>query len=197
MDMRMDEWGVDLCVTASQKCLGAPPGLSPVAVSPRAWQQMGAQRRGRPHGWYLNLLVWRDFADKWGDWHPHPVTMPVNIVLALLESMKEIVEEGLDARCHRHAETAAYLRQGLRELGFRILADESVASGSVTTAIAPEGVPSKAISDYLLRERNIMVAFAHAHLKERAIRIGHMGANATREKADLLLEGIRAALKRP
>ncbi|MBM4079229.1 MAG: alanine--glyoxylate aminotransferase family protein [Planctomycetes bacterium] len=192
MEMRMDEWGVDLCVTASQKCLGAPAGLSPVAVSQRAWRLIKA---AQPSGWYLNLLVWQDFAAKWGDWHPHPVTMPVNIVLALLESTKEILEEGLEARFRRHADAAAHLRRSLRDLGFSILADEAVASGSVTTAIAPEGIPSKAISDYFLRERNTMVAFAHAHLKDRAIRIGHMGANATRGKVDLLLDGIRDALR--
>jgi alanine-glyoxylate transaminase/serine-glyoxylate transaminase/serine-pyruvate transaminase len=76
--IEVDAWGIDLCPSASQKCLGATPGLAPVSISAKAWKMID-RSDAKAHGWYTNLQVWREYARDWGDWHPTPVTMPVSI----------------------------------------------------------------------------------------------------------------------
>src|SRR5207302_8831955 len=71
----MDAWGVDLCVTVANKCLGGPIGVAPVAAGPRAVEAL-ADGRPKAVGWYLNLATWRRYAEAWSGWHPHPSTMP-------------------------------------------------------------------------------------------------------------------------
>ena len=78
----LDEWQIDLCATASQKCLGAPPGLAPVALNERAWEMID-RKPSKAHGWYTDLRVWRQYSIDWGDWHPTPITMATSIVSAL------------------------------------------------------------------------------------------------------------------
>jgi alanine-glyoxylate transaminase/serine-glyoxylate transaminase/serine-pyruvate transaminase len=78
--LKMDAWGIDLCVSASQKGLEAPPGLGLVAVGTKGWERV--EQVNSP-GWYLNLKTWKDYEEKWGDWHPHPVTQAVNNIKAL------------------------------------------------------------------------------------------------------------------
>jgi alanine-glyoxylate transaminase/serine-glyoxylate transaminase/serine-pyruvate transaminase len=77
----MDGWGADLCVTVANKCIGGAIGVAPVAAGPRALEAL-ADGRPKAAGWYLNLATWREFADKWSGWHPHPTTMPTNVVEA-------------------------------------------------------------------------------------------------------------------
>jgi len=189
IEMQFDAWDIDVCATASQKALGCAPGLSPVAVGKNAWEVMDA--KGPAPSWYLSLQFWRDEAVRRADWHPHPVTMPVNLVLALRVSMQQILAEGLAQRFERHARVAKRLRDGLRGIGFSVLADESAASGTVTTALTPDGVSGPDLQRRLLEKHNIMVAFAHDPIKQNAIRIGHMGVNASEEKVDLVLDVLR------
>ena len=101
MPVRMDEWGIGLCASASQKCLGAPPGLATVAVSPAAWSLID-RVENKGHGWYLNLRVWRQFATEWADWHPFPITMATNNVLALRAGLQGLLAEGLEHRMERY-----------------------------------------------------------------------------------------------
>ena len=87
-----DAWGIDLCASATQKCLGALPGLAPISVSPKAWTLI--DRPGEMgHGWYTNLRTWRKYAKEWGDWHPTPVTMPVNLVR--ITCVTKLIAEGI------------------------------------------------------------------------------------------------------
>src|SRR5207237_1514810 len=80
--IEMDGWGIDVCVTVANKCLGGPVGVAPVAVGGRGWE---AVDDGRPKsaGWYLNLSTWRRYVETWGNWHPHPATMPTSAIAAL------------------------------------------------------------------------------------------------------------------
>ena len=134
-ELAMDDWGIDICVTASQKCLEAPPGLAPVAVSPRAWQIM--DRKGDfPSGWYLNLRIWRQFAEEWGDWHPFPITMATNNVRALRAALDKLFTEGLRHRINRYRETAQFIRVGLREMNFSLFVDGEYASSTITSCLS-------------------------------------------------------------
>ena len=190
-EIRFDEWGLTVCAGASQKALGAPPGVSPVAVGPAAWDAMGS-RQDVPRAWYLDLLVWQQHAIERADWHPFPVTMAVSTVVALRQSLREILDEGLAKRYERHAAVAARLREGLAELGFRSFARPGYESPTVTVAYPPEGVHPLELRSFLLREKDIMIAFAHE--QEKAIRVGHMGVNACNEKVDVLLAAIKEYL---
>ncbi|HKZ54458.1 MAG TPA: alanine--glyoxylate aminotransferase family protein [Anaerolineales bacterium] len=191
--LAMDDWGIDICVGASQKCLEAPPGLAPVAVSRRAWEIM--ERKGEfPAGWYLNLRIWRKYAQEWGEWHPFPVTLPTNIVLAFRAALDRLLEEGLEAHMSRYREAAQFVRTGLRELGFDLYVDGEIAS---TTLTAVRRLPSMDISDligYLLEERGIRVAGGLGATRGEIFRIGHMGKAAHPGVASLVLDALRAYL---
>jgi alanine-glyoxylate transaminase/serine-glyoxylate transaminase/serine-pyruvate transaminase len=191
----MDAWGIDICVSASQKCLGALPGLAPVAVSPRAWAIMDS-KPGRHHGWYLNLQVWRKFAQEWGDWHPFPVTMPTNNVLALRAGLQSLLADGLDARFRRYEALATRLRGGLRALGLRLFASEEHLAPILTGVYSPDGIPSSRIVNYLYTECGIKISGGFGdEVKERIFRIGHMGAAITEADIDALLAGLAAFMR--
>ena len=193
--LSMDEWGIDLCASASQKCLGAPPGLAQVAVSKRAWDIM-ASKPERNHGWYLNLQVWQQHARQWSDWHPYPVTMPTNTVLALRTSLQDLLAEGVANRIQHYSRLASRLRNGIRELGLRLFASEDCLAPVLTGVISPDGVPSSVIVNYLLNEHGIKISGGFGdEMKERIFRVGHMGPTLTESDIDDVLNGLDAFLK--
>ena len=190
----MDEWGIDLCVSASQKCLGAPPGLAPVAVSQRAWDIM-ASKPQRNHGWYLNLQTWQQHATDWKDWHPFPVTMATNNVLALRAGLRSLLAEGLAQRYRRYGELACQLREGIKRLGLQLFAPEERLAPILTGVLSPDGIPSGKIVSYLYMEHGIKISGGFGEgLQDRIFRIGHMGATITGEDIDAVLNGLAAFL---
>ncbi len=109
--VQMDAWNIDLCATASQKCLGAPPGLAPVAVGRRGWEFIDRFPTTN-HGWYTNLRTWRKYVHEWGDWHPFPITMATNNVLALKTSLDNLLREGVEYRMERYRRLASDFEMG-------------------------------------------------------------------------------------
>lgn len=191
----MDAWGIDLCISASQKCLGAPPGLAQVAVSSRAWDVM-ASKPQRNHGWYLNLQVWRDHAQRWADWHPYPITMPTSTILALRASLRNLVAEGLANRIQRYTWLARRLRSGLNDLGLRLFAPEEYLAPVLTGIMSPDGVPSSQIVNYLLEEHHIQITGGFGdEMKERIFRVGHMGPLISEQDIDAVLAGVGMFLR--
>src|SRR5689334_20069892 len=116
----MDAWGVDLCVTVANKCIGGAIGVAPVAAGSRA---LAALADGRPKaaGWYLNLATWKRFAEEWGGWHPHPTTVPTNVIEAFDVALSRLLDEGVEHRWHRLARARDRVREGLEEMGFPML----------------------------------------------------------------------------
>src|SRR5207247_2183755 len=108
--------GIDAGFSASQKCIAAPAGIAPVAVSRSLWESTDPKS---VEGWYLNLYTWDRYEREWGDWHPTPTTISSNLFYAFHRALKLLREEGLEARFARHAKVAARLRAGLAELGFK------------------------------------------------------------------------------
>jgi alanine-glyoxylate transaminase/serine-glyoxylate transaminase/serine-pyruvate transaminase len=192
-ELPVDEWGIDICTSASQKCLGAPPGLAIVSVSPKGWEQM---TRPGGRGWYLNLPLWDRYAIEWADWHPFPVTMPTSVVLALREGLRAIVAEGLENRLARYVRLATRLRTGLRELGLPPVMSDADSAPVLTAAWVPDGTTSTEIVEYLIREHGIQITRGFGELRERVIRIGHMGPVVDEELIDALLAGLRDFLAR-
>jgi alanine-glyoxylate transaminase/serine-glyoxylate transaminase/serine-pyruvate transaminase len=165
-----DEWGVDVAVTASQKCLMSGPGLSFAALSPRAW---AAVERARLPRNYWSFTAIRDEISR-----PRPETPgtpPVQLVLQVAEALRMIHEEGLDHVYRRHAAMAARVRTRIASLGLPEQCPDLRTHSPALTAIAlPPHVPPPAVRDGL-RARGILTAAGLGPFRAAGFRIGHMG----------------------
>jgi len=189
--LEMDAWDVDLCVGVSNKCLGGPVGLAPVAVGAHA-REVIEDGRPKAAGWYLNLATWRRYADQWGAWHPHPTTMPTQAIDALAVALEAIVARGLEAHQARLAAATARIRDGLRELGFELVVADGDAS-PVTTAVW--ALPGMDVDDYLAwlrRERRLRLGGGLGELAGRIFRVGTMGEAARPGVVDAYLSATAA-----
>lgn len=194
MPIEMDDWAIDFCASASQKCLGAPPGLAPVAVSQRGWEYI-ERNKNTGHGWYLNLGVWREYARDWGDWHPYPVTMATNNLCALNVALRNLSIEGIMPRLRRFRELAIRLRVGLRRIGMDPFTPDELLAPILTGAYGPPGVPTSKIIDYMATVHHIKIAGGLGpKLKDKIFRIGHMAPGLTEVDIDEVvaaLEGFK------
>lgn len=194
VELKAREWGIDLCISASQKGLEAPPGLAVVAISDLAWEIM---RKKAPtgHGFYLDLLTWRDFIENWGDWHPSVVTMPTSIILALRTSLLRLKQEGLQNRISRYRRVSRAVRLGLEAMGFQPIVKEEWAAPGITTVQPPEGIKPQDIQAYLLEKHNIAIALGAGEWRDKTIRIGHMGLGMESHHLVVLLWALEEALR--
>jgi len=188
--LEMDAWGIGICVSASQKGLESPPGLALVAVGETAWERI--ERIDRP-GWYLNLKVWKEYAKKWGGWHPQPVTHAVNNVRALKLGVERILNEGLAVRFQRHRKIAQQLRQGLCSLGLTPYVPDGFAAHGVTAVVGPAGRVDDLLA-CLREEHGLLLAGSLGELKGKIFRVGHIGPGASSEAVETLLSALEEAL---
>jgi alanine-glyoxylate transaminase/serine-glyoxylate transaminase/serine-pyruvate transaminase len=189
--LRVDDLGVDLFVTASQKGLEGPPGIGIVAASARGWDRLRA-RRGRCPSWYFDLLRW-DWHRTHDAWEPHPVTMPTTALMALHARVREILRVGLADWVGRRAALSARCRAGLAELGLHPVAAAGYQANLVVAAWAED--PDR-LADRVLRQAGIMVGRGLGPTEGRAIRVGLVGRNATEEMLDRLLYSLSEAVIR-
>ncbi|MCA1645717.1 MAG: alanine--glyoxylate aminotransferase family protein [Chloroflexi bacterium] len=188
----VDELGIDICYSGSQKCLSAPPGLAPMTLSDRARQAI-AQRRTPVQSWYLDLGL---HARLWGAEHIYHHTSPVLNVYALREALRMIDEEGLDQRFARHCVHAAALRAGLEALGLRQFAVAEHRLASVVTVLAPSGVSAAAVRNIVLDEFNLEISGGLGDYTDRMWRIGIMGHSAQQANVMLCLVALEHGLRR-
>lgn len=189
-EMQMDEWGIDLCVTGSQKGLGGAAGLGIVAVGPRAWERI-SQQVDACRSWYLDLRRWEWYAENWADWHPFPVTMPTAVILGLRAALQSLFRDGLEARLARYERLARQLRDGLRALGMELFVPETLMSSVLTAAYCPPGVTSGEVVRYLETQHRIKITGGFGPFKDRVVRIGHMGGAVSEADIEALLMGLR------
>ncbi|MDT8307526.1 MAG: alanine--glyoxylate aminotransferase family protein [Anaerolineae bacterium] len=186
----VDEWGIDVCYSGSQKCLSCPPGASPITLSPRALEKV-EQRRTPVTSWYLDLLLLREY---WGAPRKYHHTAPISTMYALHEGLRLVAAEGLEARWARHQEAAAQLYHGLEELGMTMHVPAEHRLAPLTTPRLPQGIDEAAIRRALLHDYNIEIAGSLGELAGQVWRIGLMGYSARRENVTLLLAALRALL---
>jgi aspartate aminotransferase-like enzyme len=167
-EFRMDEWGYDAVVTASQKGFAAPPGAAMVALSERAWQRTGAARVPR---YYFDLRRARDFARK-GE---TPWTPPISILYALDAALQRYHANGIEAAVARHARFAQTVRRELVRLGFTPVSRDGAHSPTVVAAYPPAGVDVKALLKRLREKHGIVLAGGQAELAGKVVRFGTMG----------------------
>ena len=187
--VNVDDMNIDCFVTGPQKGLEAPPGLGILALGPGGRGAVEARSR-RPATFYLDLKVWDRYRDEWGAWHPHPVTMPTSLVLALSSSLRRILEAGLDTWIERRAELAARCHAGLRDLGLEPVPEAGSEANLVGAMWADEPQRIQA----RLLTKGIMISGGLEPTMGRAIRVGLMGRTATPDMVDRVIEGVREAL---
>ena len=200
VELDFDGWGIDYAYSCSQKCVGAPPGMSPVAVSDRALERIEA-RAGSSLGprtagglpYSLDLLLLRDY------WVKRPMvyhhTAPVLHIYALHEALREVAVEGLEARWARHMEAGRFIQEQLRERGLELLADPEHQLPQLTAVRVPEGVDGKAVQTRILREHGIEIGGGLGPIAPAMWRLGLMGINARVSVAERLLEALDTVLE--
>ncbi len=165
---RMDEWGVDLVVTGSQKAWMAAPGLAMIAASERGWAAMETARMPR---FYLDLRAHRDAAAN----GQTPFTPAIAVVYQVDEGLRLMAAEGAENIFARHEACAAAARAGLGALGFELFADQRYASRTVTAANVPDDLDWKAFNADVKR-RGVVLAGGQGKLTGRIFRLGHLGS---------------------
>jgi len=164
----VDEWGIDLCVTGSQKCLACPPGLAMISVSEKAWETV-EKTATRPY--YLDLVSIREFCAR----RQTPFTPALPIFYALDEALKMIREEGLENRFKRHETCAKAFYRALEALGLTPYAKERVRSNTVITINAPAGVNVAEVREIMRKKYRVVIAGGIGKFKGSIFRIGCMG----------------------
>lgn len=190
----VDAWGIDVCVSVANKCLGTPPGVGLLSISPRAWE-MAAQNPS-PHGWYANLNTWHWHLENWGDWHPSPTTMPTNNVVALNTALKGIFERGVEEHFASFRRAAAHTREGMAEMGFTLLPDPQWAAPMISALNSRPDIDVEAMRAALLSDYGIMVSGGLGPLRGKVFRVGHMGRAREDQAVDALLAATRDYLTR-
>jgi aspartate aminotransferase-like enzyme len=181
MEVRPEEWGIDIVVTSSQKALMCPPGLTFLSVSQRAVE---AARRNRSFRHYWDLCKAVDFLSKKPP--QHPFTPAVNLVAASLAAVLLIREEGLENAWRRHRRMGQMARAGIKAMGLELFADEKYASDTLTAVKVPEGVSAKEIVRRMEQDFGIVIAGGNGKLKGSIIRIAHMGYISEEDVLDAL-----------
>jgi aspartate aminotransferase-like enzyme len=191
--INMDELGIAVLATVSSKCLAAPPGLTLVAVGERGWNVM--DKSGPPnHGWSQDLRVWREYDERWGDFHPSPTSMPTGLVLALGAALLRIARTGIGEHMAVMARAARRVREELARLGFKTMVTRDHSSPMVTAVSARPEFEISDLIGYLAREHDLIVAGGIGPLRGKMLRIGHMGKAATVQYATALLDAVRQFL---
>ena len=214
-DLRLDDWGIDICCTSSQKAVNAPQGVAIVAVSPKAWSVIEG-RKTPIYGLCLDLLYWRryhqgvvDGIKTWGAnsgvdasfseyKSVHGPSQSYVLIKALNAALDEILAEGLDNVVERHKLTAKALRAGLRAMGLRILASEKNAAPDATCAVLPgDSFDVKYFMRSLWENYGIATAGGSPEVEQQGyagFRVGTMGLVAQPESIYALLAAIEIVL---
>ncbi|MGP8071131.1 MAG: pyridoxal-phosphate-dependent aminotransferase family protein [Candidatus Bathyarchaeia archaeon] len=196
LPLEMDKWGLDYCVGCPSKCLSSISGVTPVAISKRVWEVVETEEHNA--GWYLDLKTYKRYFHDWGSWgHPYPTTIPIQAVIAIREAVNIIQREGLQ-NCHlRHQRSGKAVRAAVRAMGMKCLANEEIASPTVTPIIVGDDL-EKRVQAIMAEKHNIHVGVSL--VSPATIRFGHMGRSAY---PDLILgtisalESVLAELGRP
>ena len=190
VDVRVDEWGIDAVYGGTQKCLSAPPGLSPVSFGPRALEAID-RRRAKVQSWYLDVGLLRQY---WGVERAYHHTAPISCVYALHEALRIVLEEGLDARFARHRENHLRLRRGLEAMGFEFVVAKKYRLPMLNSVRIPDGLDDRAVRRRLLEEYNIEIGGGLGDFAGKVWRIGLMGESCTANNVHLLLAALREML---
>src|SRR5579862_5436442 len=192
MDVHPDSCHADLFITGPNKCLGCPPGLSLVGVTPRAWQKMKDNALA-PRDSFLSILDWEqaDRRDK-----PFPFTPSVAEINGLEAALDHYLEEGPERVWARHALTAEACRAGMVAMGLELWpADPRSASPTATAVTIPEGIEDAALRAAVLARYDVMFSSGRGETLGKLVRIGHMGPTARPMYAVIAVSALGGAIR--
>ena len=189
-EVKVDEWGIDICYSCSQKGLSVPPGLSPVTVSPKAMDVLRS-RKTKVQSFYLDLLLLEKY---WGEERVYHHTAPVSMFYALREGLKIVFEEGLQNRFRRHEALGNRLKMELEGFGFKLFAQEGYRLPMLTSVTLPDWVDDAKIRSKLLNEYNIEVGGGLGWLKGKIWRVGLMGETCKLRYIHCLMGALKEIL---
>lgn len=186
----LDEWGVDLAYSCSQKGLGCSPGASPFTMSARAMEKL-QKRETKVANWYLDMLLLGKY---WGVERIYHHTAPINLYYGLREALRLVAEEGLANCWQRHQKNVEYLWESLESIGLKMHVEKEFRLPTLTTVCIPEGVDGKAVAKQLLLDHNIEVGGGLGELAGKVWRVGLMGFNSRPESVDKLVAALKEVL---
>lgn len=187
----VDEMDIDYCYSATQKCLGAPPGLAPVILSAQA-SRVIEERTEPPRSWYLDLgLLQRYWA---GGTRVYHHTAPTTMIYALREALRMVLEEGLENRYARHQRNGRAFRSGLEALGMQMLVPEASCTYQLVSVLVPDGVDDVALRGRLLKDYNVEIGGGLGQFRGKIWRVGLMGESSTAANVLLLLSALETLL---
>ena len=192
IELLVDDWGVDAIYSGTQKCLSAPPGLSPVSFNDAAMAKVQA-RKTPPQSWFLDLNLLTSY---WGPGakRAYHHTAPINMLYALHEALSLLKREGLQNAWDRHAQNHLKLRAGIEAMGLEFYVEEEYRLPQLNAVKVPDGVDEAAVRGFLLNEYNLEIGAGLGTLAGKIWRIGLMGASCTEKHIELCLDGLKAAL---
>jgi alanine-glyoxylate transaminase / serine-glyoxylate transaminase / serine-pyruvate transaminase len=188
--VEFDQTGIDVAYSCTQKGLSCPPGLSPIAMSPRAMDWLRA-RSSPSRSWYLDLKLIHDYSTVSHRYHH---TAPISMFYALREALLLIAEEGIENRWERHRRCHSYFVKGVEAMGLCMHVPEGHRIANLNTVRVPEGVDEAKVRRRLLDEPGIEIAGGFGPLAGKVFRIGVMGPLATEENVQFFLKEFQKAL---
>ena len=188
--VEFDQTGIDIAYSCTQKGLSCPPGLSPMAMSPRAMEFLRA-RTTPSRSWYLDLKLIHDYSTVSHRYHH---TAPISMFYALREALLVIAEEGIENRWERHRRCHKSLVKGVEAMGLRMHVPERFRIATLNTVCVPEGVDEAKVRKRLLDGPGIEIAGGFGPLAGKVFRIGVMGPLATEDNVQFFLKEFEKAL---
>ncbi|MDP7240492.1 MAG: alanine--glyoxylate aminotransferase family protein, partial [Dehalococcoidia bacterium] len=187
LEFKVDEWGIDVAITASQKGWMAPPGLAMISFSPRAWEAHACATMPR---FYWDLALAKRFLNK----GQTPFTPAVSTLYAMLAALELMAEEGQQGIIDRHQRVADATRKGVKVLGLSLLPPEEFASNTVSAVLVPQGLDTKQLQR-LMAQQDVILSGGQGALEGRIFRIGHLGW-VTEEDVQIVLKALESVLPR-
>jgi len=193
-ELDVDDYRIDICYSASQKCLSCAPGLAPITANEKAMETI-RNRKTKVQSWYLDLSTIEKYWLENSRVYHH--TAPILLVYALREALRLLYEEGLESRWQRHTKHAQELIKHLKDLGLKTHVEEpKYRCPALTSVRVPEGIQDKNIRATLRERFNITISGGLGDLAGQIVRIGLMGVNANRKSVKLVIEALEYALKK-
>lgn len=191
MPVQIDETGIDVAYSCTQKGLSCPPGRAPITLSPRAAERLSARKTAN-HSWYFDLALIKEY---YVNSHRYHHTAPISMFYGLYEALRLIEEEGVEARWERHRRAHREFVKGIEALGLSMLVPEAHRIWNLNTPRVPEGVDEAKVRRVLLEEHGIEIMGGFGPLAGKVFRVGLMGPLATEENVGFFLRAFEKALK--
>ncbi|WP_198439893.1 pyridoxal-phosphate-dependent aminotransferase family protein [Pareuzebyella sediminis] len=190
-ELKVDEWGIDALYAGSQKCLSAPPGLSPVTFSQAAIDVLD-NRKTKVQSWFLDLSLVKNY---WtGAKRAYHHTAPISAMYAMREALRIVLEEGLENRFKRHQKNHELLRDGLESMGFEFLVEKQYRLPMLNAVRIPEGVDDVKVRKRLLDDYNIEIGGGLGPYAGKIWRIGLMGESSDANHVNMLLAALKKVM---